>query len=117
MHIMPCAVTQQVRLDSLSLLQNFYESNSISELWMHLRISFHMQIRPNLSQNSYNISAINVTMIGSGLVQFTELNHFIGFSFFGDYSKYSDKIATVLITAVKYTPEHTVDYIKWTIEM
>lgn len=56
-------------------------------------------------------------MIGSGLVQFTELNHFIGFSFFGDYSKYSDKIATVLITAVKYTPEHTVDYIKWTIEM
>lgn len=66
MHIMPCAVTQQVRLDSLFLLQKFYKSNSISELWKHLRFYFHMQIRSNLSQNSYNTSAINVTMIGSG---------------------------------------------------
>lgn len=66
MHIMPCTVTQQVSLDRLCLPQKCYESNSISELWKHLGFSFHMQIRSNLSQNSYDTSAINVTMIGSG---------------------------------------------------
>ena len=40
-------VTQQVRLDSLFLLQKFYEPKPVSELWKHLRFSFHMQIMSN----------------------------------------------------------------------
>jgi len=37
-------VTQQVRLEGLFLLQKLYEPNPVSELWKHLRFSFHMQI-------------------------------------------------------------------------